>query len=629
MAGLSLRGPSKQGSHELDEGALTSAVVDSYGVDNGASGPEAAAKVLPARRELWRLAEAYHPKALAASLRTRLSTSDQTGRGGVRELRKSLADWLDPAPRCARCAAPMDTDTAGKPCPSAHQRVRSPANKGMHPAPTYCVARRGKPSRIAGRAYSAVGRDGTLALFSPVQLDPTSAAAVKMLKHSKSSTGMAYDLAVDRDARILLAATAPNVEPLHPRVARARLALDRAVNAAIKANGRLILKVQTRYFSAKGQVTRADLVQGGAMGCRRALMDFDPGLGWRFSTYAANWIYQGIGEVFAGRDVVSVPDWVIALRRQVEDLGLVPGYLLSLIGTVAATRGDAAACEEAAEALVDALPPATEDVANFFPAVRACVDAATTRPAGATADIGDDRARERVAAWAGLALGLDIGAGKPCTGSALLAALRHGAAVLVPVGTGERDDHDAEEGAGNASRPPAHLRDTDDDPETAVAEEMAAASQWRSLLAALETLRLADPEAAEVIRRRHALDDLGEGETLEEIASMPMRCAPHRQLCRESIRKAYERGRKAIRRALGATASATLFDGPQTADTSAVPAEEEWQAPVPRRPHGPLRPRRPASTITTFASPPPAAPLATAEDFTAWGEAMSDAAMMF
>lgn len=625
MAGLSLRGPSKQGSHELDEGALTSAVVDSYGVDNGASGPEAAAKVLPARRELWRLAEAYHPKALAASLRARLSTSDQTGRGGVRELRKSLADWLDPAPRCARCAAPMDADTAGKPCPAAHQRVRSPANKGMHPAPTYCVARRGKPSRIAGRAYSAVGRDGTLALFSPVQMDPTSAAAVKMLKHSKSSTGMAYDLAVDRDARILLAATAPRAEPLHPRVARARVALDRAVNAAIKANGRLILKVQTRYFSAKGQVTRADLVQGGAMGCRRALMDFDPGLGWRFSTYAANWIYQGMGEVFAGRDVVSVPDWVIALRRQVEDLGLVPGYLLSLIGTVAETRANAAACEEAVEALVDALPPVTEDVANFFPAVHACL-AAAANPVDAKNDIGDDKARERVAAWVGRALGLDIGAGKPCTGSALLAALRHGAAVLVSVGTGERDDHDAEEGAGNASRPPAHLRETDDDPETVVADELAAASQWRSLLAALETLRRADPEAAEVIRRRHALDDLGEGETLEEIASVPMRCAPHRQLCRESIRKAYERGRKAIRRALGATTCATLFDSPQHADAAIT---EEWQAPAPRRPHGPFRPRGPSSTVTTFSAPRPAAPLVTAEDFTAWDEAMRSASVMF
>jgi len=529
----------------------------------------------------------------------------------------------------------MDAESRGKPCSKALQRTRSATGRGVHPAPTLCVARRGKPARIAGRAYTSVGRDGTLALFNPVQMDPTCAASVKMLKHSKSSAGMAYDLAVDRDCRILLAATAPTAAdcpPLHPRVTRARLAFERAVNTAIRANGRLILKVQTRYFSAKGQVTRADLVQGGAMGCRRALMDFDPGLGWRFSTYAANWIYQGIGEVFADRDVVAVPEWAIALRRQVEDLGLAPGMLLSLIGAVAETRKNAAACEEAAETLADAMHPVmpAETSADYFGMVRAAV-AAAANPATAKTDPGDDRARERVAAWVGQALALVIG-GKPCTGGALLSALRHGAAVLVAVGTGERDDHDAEEGAGNASRPPAHLRETDDDPEAAVAEEMAASQQWRSLLAALEALRAVDPEAAEVIRRRHALDDLGEGETLEAIASAPLRCTagtPHasRILCRESIRKAYERGCKVIRRNLGASATASLFGASPAVASAAV---EEWQAPAPRRPHGPFRPRRPSAVVTMHAAPLALeSPPHTAEDFGEWDATVSAAAMVF
>ena len=359
VSGLSLRGPSRQGSHELDEGELTSAVVNTYNIGDGENGPAAAGRVYPARRNLWRLAEAYCPDLLAAALRARLSTADQTGRGGVRELRKALADWLAPAPRCARCASPMDAESAGKPCPAALQRQRI-RPQGRAPTPTLCRAARGRPARIAGRAHTAVGRDGTLALFNPVQMDPTSAAMAKMLKHSKSTDGMAYDLAVDRDCRILLAATTP-APGQHPRVAAARRHFERTVNAAIKANGRLILKVQLRYFSPKGQVTRADLVQGAAMGCRRALMDFDPALGFKFSTYAANWIYQGLGEVFADRDVVAIPEWAIAVRRQVEDLGLAPGLLLSLIGAVAETRTSRDTCEGAALDLADKLLPIVDE----------------------------------------------------------------------------------------------------------------------------------------------------------------------------------------------------------------------------------------------------------------------------
>lgn len=640
VSGLSLRGPSRQGSHELDEGALTSSVVDSYGLDDGKDGPAAAGRVYPARRNLWRLAEAYCPDLLAAALRARLSTADQTGRGGVRELRRALADWLAPAPRCARCAGPLDGDSAGKPCPAALQRTRL-RPQGRAPAPTLCRAARGRPARIAGRAHTAIGRDGTLALFSPVQMDPTSAAMAKMLKHSKSTEGMAYDLAVDRDCRILLAATAPPApgEPRqHPRVAAARRHFERTVNAAIKANGRLILKVQLRYFSPKGQVTRADLVQGAAMGCRRALMDFDPALGFKFSTYAANWIYQGLGEVFADRDVVAVPEWAIAVRRQVEDLGLAPGLLLSLISAVAETRGDRGACEEAAEELVEALHGLgkVDAMASIAASVAGKPEyfirlgdvlVAVAKPASAKSDGGDDRARERVAGWVAKTLDLVIG-GKVCTGGALISSLRHGAAVLVAVGSGEREDHDAEEGAGNASRPPAHLRETDDDPEAAVAEEMAAARQWSALLAALEALRRTDPEAAEVIRRRHALEDLGEGETLEAIASAPLRCTAAttpRTLCRESIRKAYERGCKALRASLGVAAGVSLF--------SAAPspaAVEEWQAPVSRRPHGPFRPRRPSNVATTHAAPR-AMTIAphTAEDFGAWDATIAEAATAF
>ena len=72
---------------------MTRAVVARYAAEDGLDGNAEAAKVLPARRHLWRLCETYVPHLLAAALRARLSTADQTGRGGVRELRRALADW--------------------------------------------------------------------------------------------------------------------------------------------------------------------------------------------------------------------------------------------------------------------------------------------------------------------------------------------------------------------------------------------------------------------------------------------------------------------------------------------------------------------------------------------------------
>jgi len=632
MAGLSLKGPARLGASELDEGALTVAVVGAYDAEDGKAGLIAAGRVLPARRELWRLVETYAPGALADALRARSSTADQTGRGGVRELRRALADWLAPWPRCHRCARPIEPDTSLVACPGAVQRVW--VGKGRHPAPTLCTPHRGRPTLRGARLHRPVGRDGSLALFSPIHLDAAAAEAKSALRHGASC---AYDVVVDRDGRILLSltdpnprnGTAPTAAARHPLIAAARREWDRRIDTALRANGRLILKTQLRYFSPKGSVTRADLVQGGAMGCRRALMDFDASMGNKFSTYAVNWIYQGMGEVFGDRDVVHAPDWATSLHHKIEEMGLSPGLVLSYLGAVAETRNRPADCHAAATEFVDIMLPALLAVAPNLdiPGAITQAVAAAKNPPKAKTDTGDERSRERVATWAVRALGFEA-----ATGGGLLTALRFGAATVVStVGTGERDDSssgggDNDDGAGHTHRSPEHLRNNPDDgdAEAQAIEEDEARKQWAILLSGLQSLLTVDPEAAEVVRRRHALDGLGDPETLDEIAASPLRCST-RALCRESIRKAYTRGIASLKRAAAGETLARHDDS----DAAATMEDEHDFAGAYRRPHGPFKPMRPANVSTIIASSSQTNDGAHTADLGEWASAMEMAAKAF
>lgn len=660
MAGnVTLKGPNKLGAAELDEGALTAAVVATYSAQDGRGGQAAAERVLPARQALWRLAEVYLPKALATSLRARLAISDQTGQGGVRELRAALADWLDPPAICAychglirevgpagesdpaasalHCGSDADAEafvglpsaTGNRGCPARPQRVYS--GKGRRPAPTPCVTHRGRQALRGGAALARdIARCGTLALFTPLHLDPACAAAARLLRHGAS----AYDLVVDRDARTLLEVTHQSIKTVtahgadvqaeqfvvHGRqhstpapVAAARRHFDRVLDAAVRANGPLILKCQLRQYSPSGSATRADLVQGAAMGCRRALLDYNPAVA-RFSTYAIHWMRQGGGEAFARRDLVTLPDGATGLRRAVEERGVTPAHLLRLIGAlveplsaspeppresvakssrrplgeqahpqetdlgafdavharkVAQQTHAAAAARELAmhaslhEAVVLPPTPARKGVAAK-PAetlVPSCsvntvvfnLLRAAEPPRRAKTD-SEERALGRVAAYVAARLGLRAGK-KAVTGSAMLTALRCGAAVVVGIGTGDHDDAGDDPSSGGGSgggaggrceRLPEHLADEAPDPEEQAAEEDEARRTMAALLAALERLRATDPEAAEVVRRHHGMDALGDPETFDGIAARPLHCTG-RTRCREGIRQAYERGKSALK----------------------------------------------------------------------------------
>ena len=709
--GLSLKGPQKQGADVLDEGAMTRDIVARYATEDGLDGNAEAAKVLPARRHLWRLLETYAPRQLAAALRARLDTKDQTGRGGVRELRRALADWLDPPPACGHCGRLLSPDIVaanprGLPCPTrlaaeAARRTATGASRRPTPKPNrvlVCAPPRGpRPvygtlARPGPARASGVARCGTLALFAPTVLDPACAASVKMMKHGGAS---AYDLAVDRDARILFAVTgdawdgqridnaiheigehliqaggaghgearASDIAVFHDNhystITTARLTLDRTLDRAVRANARLALKTQLKYFSPKGSTTRADLVQAAMMGLRRALLDYDPNFtpkgkksGVKISSYAIAWIHQHMGEEFAERDVVVVPQWAVALRRRVADMGISPGQLLAQVLAVAEARVLAPRCSAAANDLTlvlahhggdvldtakherqiaSALLPSVEEEEHGSVGPNAKHDdatdgrvvgvaddrhrgvgngaggdfhvcqtstsarlahAANARPPKSKKPVSDERSREQVAAVVVDLLRLD------CTGGALLTALRHGAPPqFVPVSTGgERDDAgDGEESHGrNTGLEHLHARPDGENEEDAAIAEAEDRRRMSGLLDALATLRESDPEAAEVVRRRHGLDAAGDEETLEQIGERLH--STGRALCREAVRVAYKRGVKAMQALAGVTM-------PDATTTPAIDDADDIPGPSRHR-HSVLRPLRPVDVRVILASPP-------------------------
>jgi RNA polymerase primary sigma factor len=75
----------------------------------------------------------------------------------------------------------------------------------------------------------------------------------------------------------------------------------RARQELIEKNLRLVVSVAKRYRWAPEALALEDLIQEGNMGLIRAAEKFDPGRGYRFSTYAVWWIRQAIGRAIADK----------------------------------------------------------------------------------------------------------------------------------------------------------------------------------------------------------------------------------------------------------------------------------------------------------------------------------------
>ncbi|MCW3100813.1 MAG: polymerase sigma factor, sigma-70 family [Chthonomonadaceae bacterium] len=91
----------------------------------------------------------------------------------------------------------------------------------------------------------------------------------------------------------------------------------RAKDRLVEANMRLVLNIAKNYSNS--QLPFEDLVQEGAIGLMMAADRFDPGKGYRFSTYATLWIRQAISRAMVNKArVIRIPAHICELLRKLE-----------------------------------------------------------------------------------------------------------------------------------------------------------------------------------------------------------------------------------------------------------------------------------------------------------------------
>lgn len=98
----------------------------------------------------------------------------------------------------------------------------------------------------------------------------------------------------------------PSAEELGALIARARADDQVARAEAIRRNLRLVIRVAASY-PGRPRASFADLVQDGTLGLIRAVDEFDPGRGWRFSTYAVPAIVRAIAAGAEGDGAIRTP----------------------------------------------------------------------------------------------------------------------------------------------------------------------------------------------------------------------------------------------------------------------------------------------------------------------------------
>lgn len=87
--------------------------------------------------------------------------------------------------------------------------------------------------------------------------------------------------------------------------------VKRATNELLKHNQRLI-SIMAKRFKGRG-CTHEDMMTDGMLGLLHAIERYDPTKGYRFSTYATNWIRQAIGRGVENRGrEIRLPSHIIA-----------------------------------------------------------------------------------------------------------------------------------------------------------------------------------------------------------------------------------------------------------------------------------------------------------------------------